>query len=533
MAEIRPIARLNQLIMRPLATVFGLHRVLGSILGVLGLGALAIALYLAPQPATLGLVLLGLGLPLVFLLWHRPEVGLVGLIFLTGSFIPITIVDLRLPFGGGLDLRDLTLLGLLGLVCLRELSRGTLKLRWWPVGGPLLLFLIMALFSAFYALFFEHVESNWALGELRILILCSTFFITLWAVKRPEQLKLVLVSLFLIADLTTGIIYIQQFLGADNPLLQAMMMNQDWRVYEQAGVLRVVPAGQVLMHFMWFVALGVLVVARPNWPLKAFCFIQLFFIGGGHLLTYMRAQWLALMVGLGLVCIIIMPQYKKLSAKAAIITYSAALLLATAAVIASGPLSEASATPFASGITERFISIITPFETAKSESLQWRDFEIEKALQAIQRQPLTGVGLGNRYRELTAYQSEASGYWTRNSVATGEVSRFTRYVHNSYVAIAVKMGIPGLLVFLWFSAAVVFKGFQVYRDMPISDHKYVVLGILVGFASLPMWFYFHAHLIKAESTATIALMAALIGSIAYIHGLASHPNGDRSRPVNG
>jgi hypothetical protein len=95
------------------------------------------------------------------------------------------------------------------------------------------------------------------------------------------------------------------------------------------------------------------------------------------------------------------------------------------------------------------------------------------------------------------------------------------------------MGIPGLLAFLWFCAAVLFKGFQTYRDLPVSEDKGMVLGILVGFASLPMWLYFHAHLIKAESTATIALMAALIGSIAYIHGSASHPNGDRSRPANG
>ncbi len=524
------MARLNGSNQLPAASARR-YRVILTVLGVLGLGTMAIALYLAPQPTTLGLLLLGLGLPIIFLLWQRPEVGLLALIFLTGSFIPANIIDLRLPIGGGLDLRDLVLIGLFGLVFLRELSHGTLTVPWWPVGGPLLLFLMMAVFSAFYALFFEHVESNWALSELRILVLYSTFFITLWSIKRPEQLKVMIVGLFLIADLTTGIIYFQQFLGADHPLLQAMMMNQDWSVYEQAGVLRIVPAGQVLMHFMWFVALGILVLARPNWRLGAFCIIQLCFIGGGHILTYMRAQWLALVVGLGLVCIILAPIYKRHPAKAAVMIYSTALLLVAAIVIVSGPLSKVSAMPFASGITERFISILTPSQTAESESLQWRDFEIEKALQAIRRQPLTGVGLGNRYRELTAYQSEASGLWTRNSVAAGEVSRFTRYVHNSYVAIAVKMGVPGLLVFLWFSAAVLFKGFQVYWDLPGSEYKGMVLGILVGFASLLVWVYFHAHLIKAESTATIGLMVALIGSISNKYGSASHLDGDHTRGI--
>ncbi len=534
MAQIKYVARLNQFIIRLPTTAPGMYRALGIILGVLGLGLLAAGLYLAPKLATLSLALLGLGLPIAFLLWHRPEVGLLALIFLASSFIPASIVDLRLPIGGGLDLRDLVLIGLFGIVCLQELGRETLAIPWWPVGGPLLLFLIMAVFSAFYALVLEHVEANWALGDLRILSLYTTFYITLWSIKRPEQLKTLLVGLFIIADLTTIIIYLQQFLGAGNPLLQAMMSTRDWRIYEQVGAVRVVPAGQVLMHFMWFVALGLLLLARPNQRLRAFCVTQLLYIGGGHLLSYMRAQWVALFIGLGLAFIILMPRLKQNLAKAAVITCCVALLF-VAGVIMGGPISEASATPFVAGISERFGSLLTPAETAGTGSLQWRAFEIEKALQAIRNQPLTGVGLGNRYRELSAYHEEASGQLTRGSIATGEVSRFTRYVHNSYVSIAVKMGIPGLFALLWFCAAALFKGFQVYRHMPDSEHKGMVLGILVAFAGLLVWSYFHAHLIKAESTGTIGIMAALIGSIAYIHGRGSvsRPSRDRSLPARG
>jgi O-antigen ligase len=482
---------------------------------------MAVGLYLAPQTATLGLILLGLGLPVMFLLWQRPEVGLLGLIFLTGSFVPANIIDLRLPIGGGLDLRDLALIGLFGIVFLRQLSQGTLTVPWWPVGSPLLLFLIMAVFSTFYALFFEHVESNWALGDLRILSLYLTFFITLWSIRRPEQLKLLLIGMFIIADLTATIIYVQQFFGVGNPLLQAMMMARDWRVYETAGAVRVIPAGQVLMHFMWFIALGVLVLGRPNWRLKALCVMHLVFLGGGHLYTYMRAQWVALLIGVGLLLIVLIPKYKRDVTKTAIIAYCAVLLLTSAIVLASGPMAEASATPFVNGITQRFGSLFTPSDTSETESLQWRSFEVEKALEAIRKQPLTGVGLGNRYRPLSTHSSEASGSLTDGSVATGRVSRFTRYVHNSYAAIAVKMGIPGLLVLLWFCAAVLFKGFQVYRDMPDSEYKGVILGILLGFAGLLVWCYWHAHLIKAESTATIGLMVALVGSIAYLYGAGS------------
>jgi O-antigen ligase len=533
MTQIRLIARLNQIITRPLTTAPGVYQASGTILGVLGLGVLAAALYLAPKPATLGLVLLGLGFPIVFLLWRRPEFGLLALIFLTGSFIPANIVDVRFPIAGGLDLRDMTLIGLFGFVFLRELARGTLTVPWWSVGGPLLLFLILVVFSTFYALFFEHVESNWALGDLRILSLYTTFYITLWSIKRPVQLKMLLLGLFIIADLTTVIVYIQQFFGAGNPILQAMIMTRDWRVYQETGGVRVVPAGQVLMHFMWFVALGVLVFARPNRRLRAFGVMQFLFIGGGHLLTYMRAQWAAAIIGLGLAIIILVPRYKQHLAKAVFIV--SGIVLLSVVMISSGMLSEVSATPFVAGISNRFGSLFAPIEIAESGSLKWRDFEIEKALQAINKHPLTGLGLGNRYRNLTTYQGEALGWLTQGSIATGRVSRFTRYVHNSYVSIAVKMGIPGLIALLWFCAAALFKGFQAYREMPDSEYKGVVLGILVAFAGLFAWCYYHAHLIKAESTGTIGLMVALVGTIAYMqrHGSVSRPNQDHSLPAKG
>ena len=531
MMQIRLVSRLNQIVTRPLATSLGLYRVLGTVLGLLGLGALAAALYLAPQLATLGLVLLGLGLPSLLLLWRRPEFGLLALAFMSSSLIPANIVDLRLPVGGGLDLRDLLLIGLLGVVILREVNRGTLQVPWWPVGGPLLLFLVIAVFSAFYALVFEHVGSNWALSELRILSLYTTFFITMWSIKRSEQLKTLLVGLFIITDLVVLIVYLQQFFGTEPPLLQAMLSTQDWRVYPGSGAVRVIPAGQVQMHFMWFIAIGLLVFARPNKRLRAFYVVQIMYIGGGHLLAYMRAQWTAMFIGLVLIFIILAPKFKHHLAKAAVI--ACCLILLIVSVIVDGPLTEVSDTPFIAGIAERFGSFLTPSETAETKSLQWRTFEIEKALQAIRKQPLTGVGLGNRYRELTAFQSEASGYYTRGSIATDEVSRFTRYVHNSYVSIAVKMGIPGLLALLWFFAAVLFKGFQIYRNLPASEDKGVVLGILVSFVGILLWCYFHAHLIKAESTPIIGLMAALIGSIACMHerGSASLFNQNRSLRV--
>ncbi len=502
-------------------TPFGSPSTLVILTVVVGLAILAAGLYFAPTVAVYGIVLLGLGTPLAVLLWRRPEWGLLVLLFLTSSFIQRDIVDLRLSIGGGLDLQDLVLIGLFGIVGLRELTRGSLKVPWWPVGGPLLLFLIIAVFSAFYAIVVRHVETNWALNDLRILSLYVTFFIVLWSIERPGQLAILLIGLFVIADLTTIFVYSQQFLGADNPILQTMASGRDWRVIQEGGGVRVVPAGHMLMHFMWFVALGLLVFARPNRRLRVLLVLQLLYIGGGHLLTYTRSQWVALALGLGLAGIILAPRFKEHLTALAAIALGVCLLLA--GIVSVEALTDRTDIPLVTGIVERFGSILTPSQTSETDSLLWRAFENEKASLAISEQPLTGVGLGNRYRNLTTFKGEALGWWTRGSLAAGEVSRFTRYVHNSYMSIAVKMGVPGLLALLWFCAAALLTGFKAYLRMPDSAYKGVVLGLWLGFAGVVVWCYFHAHMIKAESTGVIGLMVGLIGSVIHLSGKEQLP----------
>jgi O-antigen ligase len=299
-------------------------------------------------------------------------------------------------------------------------------------------------------------------------------------------------------------------------------MVRDWRVYQEAGAVRVIPAGHVLMHFMWFMALTLLLLGRPGRRMAAFYVAQLLFIGGGHILAYTRAQWVAMLAGVGALAVLLLPRYSRYLGRAAVLTLCVAMLLA--ASVAGGLLRSGPASPFITGVAQRFGSLLNPSETAETGSLQWRDYEIEKAFQALEKQPLTGVGLGSRYRNVTVFMEESSGWWTRGSIAAGEVSRFTRYVHNSYVSIAVKMGIPGIAVLLLFFAAALWKGFQAYRKQLNPEYQAVILGAVIGCASMLIWCYYHAHLIKAESTPVIAVMVALCGLDLY-----SRPRALRAR----
>lgn len=492
----------------------------GIIAWVLGLGLLAVSLHLAPTITAPALAVFGLGLPLLLLAWCRPEFGLLALIFLTSSFFPADIVDVRLPIGGGLELRDLVLLGMLGLLSFRGLVRKRLSLPWWPVGLALLVFLGFALFSAFYALFFQGVESNWALNDLRSFMYYTIFFVTGWAIRRRRQLAIALAGLFVIADLTAGIIILQQFLGIENRLL-AEMSGTNWQVGQQDaasdgfGAVRIVPPGHVLMYFMMVVAFCLMVSAQRDRRLRAISLLQFLYLNAGLLLTYTRAQWIAAASALGFIFVIVVLVYKAQLARYLVVGIPVLLLVLSVYGLFGAALHESMGNvPFVNTFIDRALSIFTPSETLESYSLEWRIFETEEALRSISEHPLLGVALGNAYREVTTLQGEAAGRFS--GLEAGRLSRFTRYIHSSYLSIAVKMGLPALLSFLWFCAAFLVKGWQLYRNLSKRFLKGIVLAVLAGFIGLLMWSILHAHFVEAESTSVVGLMVGLIASVQYM-----------------
>src|SRR5262245_20057797 len=106
---------------------------IGIALWMLTLVALAIGLYLVPDVIAIGLAAITSCALLSWVVWQHPEIGLVGLIFLVTGFLPADLVDLRLPIGG-LELRALCLLGMIGLLRLRQLTRAQPIIPWPRVG---------------------------------------------------------------------------------------------------------------------------------------------------------------------------------------------------------------------------------------------------------------------------------------------------------------------------------------------------------------------------------------------------------------
>lgn len=480
---------------------------------------LAASVYLSPEVTAVLLVCFCVGTPLLLLLWRKPELGLLAVIIITASILPLNLIDLRLPIGGGLKLRDLALLGMIGLSGFQMLFNKRELIPWRPVGTVLLTFVGIAVVSALYAKFFQDVPTNWAFNDLRSIIFYMTFFITTWTILRRKQLLILLVGLFIVADLTAGVIVYQQFFGAGHPLLAAMT-DVNWKVWTNGdagsglGSVRVIPPGHLLVYFMMIIGTCLAIEVRGSLSSRLFYGLQSIFLNLGLLLTFTRAQYVAVAIAFVIIFLVLALTYRKLFIRLLKIAVPVLMISLSIVGYQFEDIEDIYQNQFFKTLKTRFESILTPDTTIKSASLEWRVYETGAALRSIQAHPMLGVGLGNSYRNLTLVQGEVSGGWAGQ---TGEErTRFTRFVHNSYLYIAVKMGLPGLLLFLWFALCSCIFGWKAYIRAVDKTYKGIILAVLAGFLGLLQWSIFHVQLMQVESTVVIGLVVGLIGAIAYL-----------------
>ena len=480
--------------------------------------ALTCSLIIQPQQTSLLLFAVVAALGFLLLSSRYPELGLLTLIAFTSSFLPADIIDLRLPVGGGFDLRDLILLALLFSAFLRQLHQPTLHKLSWHASLPLLLLLLWAVYSAFYAVFYMNVETNWVFNELRIMLYYSVFFLTALACTNRVSIVRLIWGLLILSNLTALLVIIQQFFSA-NGLLAALLTELEWIIWTQGqaegfGTLRIIPPGHVLLYFLSVIAFTQLVFGEIKWKPRLFWLFQFVFLNFALIISFTRAQWLASLFALALISIILLPYYKHIFLRYSV-PILAGILIFTALL---GPqLSERLlASEFYMALETRVLSLFQVSATAQTYSLQWRAFENQEALKVISEQPALGVGLGNSYRDITILQGEASGRFTQ-AVGVSDPYRFTRYIHNSFLFLAVKLGLVGLFLFIWFVLDFLFLGFKQYRDRTDRPEerqlKGLSLAITCALSGLMLWSLFHSHLMETESTSVIGLMTGLVLSL--------------------
>jgi len=367
------------------------------------------------------------------------------------------------------------------------------------------------------------VAGNWAFSEVRPIMYYLVAGIAAWAVRSRKGLYALLIGLFLMSNLTATVLVLQQFLGRNNPLLDTMTGNE-WYVRVQSsgdsfGAVRIVPPGHMLMYALTIVAFSLLLYSNQARWVKRLLAFEFVYLNFALLLTYTRAQWLASAIAMFIV-IITLPRlrWRQLANRLSLLIVALVVLIALFGSTASGLLDSVG---FLSALSNRILSIFNPTETLESSSLQWRLYETETSLKAIRENPLLGVGVGNSYRDVTLLDGEARGWLA--PISNGNFRGLTRFVHNSYLHIAVKMGLPALALFLLFIVAVLLDGFRLYRSQTDLLSQRLIIALLASLIGALQWSITEHNLIQVDAVIAIGLMVGIIAAIEALPAQATNP----------
>jgi O-antigen ligase len=354
----------------------------------------------------------------------------------------------------------------------------------------------------------RHVEVSWALGELRGIAYYTTLVLVMLNVRERAQMVRLLFGLFVIGLFIVCIMLVQQFVGPV-PLF-AGQDNTSWQIIGQSGggITRIRPPAHVLLYFISLLAFVLAAYVRQP-GVKALMLGTALFLNMALLLTFTRSQWVASTLAIGFSLLVFPSQ-----ARAALLGLAAVMVLAAGVLFAveRERFDEfASEINFATPLVERIESLFELDETLNSYSAQTRYFQTYAALDSIRNNPVTGVGLGNAYRGLTA--EEANSRYTR----------FVRFIENSYLYMTTKMGIPALLIFGALIAAVLLSAWRNFTRARDPFLKGVSLACLVSFGGLVVWAFNHPLFMLPEYTIMVGVIIGISEAASQIdRGVMSH-----------
>jgi len=392
-------------------------RVLGfSLLALLAMFLAAFfGLASAVLPSFFALALILIPITLLVAIFNV-ELALVVSVASIFGIIPIFLQP-SLPIAGVvIHTGEMLLLMLGGLVLIKTLYRPTAIMQTLqPLHAPLIVLGIMYVISITYSVGIKH--DAYGLAETRNLVgwiaLPVAIYAFRWHFKRMDfylRAFAVLVALLLVAQTVSGVRLIYADRGAE-------LISEEYSdvIRSSAG------AANFLLGYALYYALGRAAMARN----KFLWVVLVNLLGLGLIVTFTRGAWFAAFAGMLLFFFI--TRAHRLMMGALTLTVLFALVLGGGLLVAKPHLIGA--------VEERLFSVEE--EGGKGTSVGYRLNENKQALRAIAHNPVLGVGIGGEYKKYSGTHGR--------EVHEGE---FT-YIHNSYLGLAVKLGLLAIIVPFW------------------------------------------------------------------------------------
>lgn len=420
---------------------------------------------------------------LAALLLVRPEYALLACMALVCGLIHPAFVP-RVPvLGGLLSAADATFV-MLAVYTLWVLATRPRQTASTPVAGARLLAVALGLFGLSLAvavvtsLWVQDVNPTHVLGETRDLLYLLTLPMAVVILRHPARQQrfviglVILGCLFSVGQVLQGVFSIPVFGNQGISALETLGWQEDSTTRANTLGLNVIVFSLLLTVGAY--ALGS-IRKKVFLPVAGLLFL-------GIVLTFGRTTYAAVFI-CGL--LVVWWLNKKRLPQLAVLLF---------VVIGLGSALAAYWKPDSfAAVYYRMTSIGE--EIDRGYSAQWRFWEAQAMLPLIKEHPLIGVGLGADYKG-----------------AGGSIQRpeLNRYVHNAYLYMGGKMGLPALVFFLLFMAGV----FAIGRRSALSHA--LPWTRIVGAAGAAMMIRFllasitEPHLMSDYGVIVIAIVGALV-----------------------
>ncbi|MFH1986427.1 MAG: O-antigen ligase family protein [Pseudomonadota bacterium] len=379
-----------------------------------------------------------------------PYLGLLGLVVLVSGMVPSSFLP-QIGVGAGKLLgSDMALGVVLGLICLKMASSNEVRLKQVQVYlKPIALFILCIPLGVAVGYLLYRTEVREVLNEARIHIYWLFFFAPLYLATCLRDINRVAWGLVAIG-ISLAIMVILQFALGIQLLENARVENLRTLGGTYSDVTRSTAGGAIyfIIFAVYFVAARML--SRTLHPLIAIPLIAI--LAAGIVATFGRGIWLATAIGL---CFIAwhLGGLRSLQKIIILMIVGAVLGLASLAAIKPAVIDAA---------VDRFTSTFA--EGDHRSSLGERFEENEFAIKKIVSSPLFGIGFG------TAYKPRLDINLDWNQV---------RYIHNGYLGLWLKLGLPGLIAAGWLVVVVFRRGRALikYRELDPKSRALVTASV--------------------------------------------------------
>jgi O-antigen ligase len=464
--------------------------------------SLSISLVVLNDPDSATVVLLALIATLF--VFRQPLLGILLVLVLTSTIFGYGVLPSLNVLGADIEFPEvliiLTFLATIAKYGSRNSYKRCISSK---LTKPLIIFLVIVSISIAYSIFtYPELETTTVLARSRFLFTYVLFFPTLILLREEKDFKFFVHGLLVVAFFVAGFFIITAIFGVTS-LHDALRMKFDLETVNigassdamLTGARFKDTPGISLIVSLMFIPICLFIYNHSG--IKGLLYGALgSILTIPILLTFTRMTWVTILFALVILLLIVR---KKLRPIAKLTFFTGCIFVIAFLALSFHPRYSRIISFSFDRLTSFFV------ENVETETAVWRLLESKVAIEIIGENPIAGLGIAG---ELESMKVDYGGktYYLRG-----------RYnIHNSYLLLALKLGIPALLVFLIIYFRVFKRGWQAFKISNNVFMKGLSLGLFISLLRILFNALSQNHFYSFTMVPCLAISFAIIEAIRMI-----------------